>query len=387
MTGAEGAADQGSPPERIGRYRVLRRIGKGAMGSVYAAEDETLGRQVAVKVMMSDLQDDPEVRERFRREAKVTGQLLHRNVVTVFEFGEHGGHPYLAMELLNGLPLAEYLATPAASGIEAKMELMQQTLQGLEAAHARGIVHRDIKPSNLFVQDGGTLKILDFGVARLSTSELTRGGFVPGTPEYMSPEQAQGRQVDSRSDLFSAAAVFYFMVAGRGPFSSSDLRTVMRAVVQDDPQPLTDAEAPESLRRILMRGLAKSPADRYQRAGEMLADLERVRRSYEAATRRTAQAALDRYRQTLRVIDERRALAHTLGLADVEAECEESAWRLGARFPIFAGQRGATMLQPMERATASAALDSLQKRHNAEAAALEGLREDAVDRMRNGERR
>jgi eukaryotic-like serine/threonine-protein kinase len=384
---AGGKADQGSSPERIGRYRVLHRIGRGAMGSVYAAEDETLGRQVAIKVMMSDLQDEPQVRERFYREAKVTAQLLHRNIVTVFEFGEHDGHPYLAMELLSGLPLADYLATPAATGSEAKMELMQQTLKGLEAAHARGIVHRDIKPSNLFVQDDGTLKILDFGVARLSTSDLTVGGVVPGTPEYMSPEQAQGRQVDARSDLFSAAAVFYFMVAGRGPFASPDLRTVMRAVVQEDPAPLTDADAPESLRRVLMRGLAKSPADRYQRADEMLADLERVHRSYAAVTRRTAQAALDRYRQTLRVIDERRELAHTLGLSNVEAECEEAAWRLGARFPMFAGQSGATMLQPMERATATAALDSLQKRHNAEAAALEALREDAVDRMRGGERR
>src|SRR4029079_1966229 len=134
-----------------------------------------------------------------------------------------------------GLPLALYLRTPAAESLVAKIDLMMQVCDGLQGAHRKGVVHRDIKPSNLFVQHDGSVKILDFGVARLASSNLTKSGFLVGTPEYMSPEQAQGKRVDGRSDRFSAAAVFYFMVAGRGPFSSPDLPKMLRAVIHDDP--------------------------------------------------------------------------------------------------------------------------------------------------------
>ena len=376
------------PPARhIGRYRILERIGRGAMGMVYAAEDDAIGRRVAIKVMMGDLQDEPEVRERFYREAKVTGQLSHRNIVTVFDFGEDGGHPYLVMELLNGLPLAEHLKTPAAVGIDARMDLMRQACEGLQAAHARGIVHRDVKPSNLFVQRDGTLKILDFGVARLSSSNLTASGFLLGTPEYMSPEQTQGRPVDARSDLFSAAAVFYFMLAGRGPFASPDLPQILRAVVHEEPPPLTDAQAPEALRRVLLKGLAKSPADRYQQCVDMLADIDQVRRTSEAAARRIAEAAVERYRQILAVIEERRTLGRSIGVADIEASCDEAAGRLAARFPAFARLTApGALLEPMDRSAASAALESLQKRHNAQAAALAALKEEAADMLRRRER-
>ena len=218
MTAAAGATTTpDGTPQHIGRYRVVEPISKGAMGRVFAAVDEAIGRRVAIKVMMGDLQDETEVRERFYREAKIMGQLSHPNVVTVFDFGESGGHPFIVMELLAGLPLAGYLATPAAAGVDAKIGLMIQACEGLQVAHNHGVIHRDIKPSNLFVQRDGTLKILDFGVARLAQSHLTRAGFLLGTPEYMSPEQAQGRPVDARSDLFSAAAVFYWMLAGQGP--------------------------------------------------------------------------------------------------------------------------------------------------------------------------
>src|SRR5687768_14493790 len=158
-------------PAYIGRYRLIERIGKGAMGMVYAADDEAMGRRVAIKVMMSDLQEEPETRARFYREAKVTGQLVHRNIVTVFDLGEDFGRPYIVMELLQGVPLGEYLRSPEARTLDAKLDLMLQVCDGLQAAHDRGVVHRDVKPSNLFVQRDGSLKILDFGIAHLASSK------------------------------------------------------------------------------------------------------------------------------------------------------------------------------------------------------------------------
>jgi serine/threonine-protein kinase len=380
------ADDSTGTPTHIGRYRVVARLGKGTMGIVYAAEDETLGRRVAVKVMMADLQDEPEVRERFYREARVTSQLTHRNIVTVFDFGQDRGHPYIVMELLTGLPLADYLRTPAAASIDRRIELMQQTCEGLQLAHARGVIHRDIKPSNLFVQRDGTLKILDFGVARLASSSLTLSGFLVGTPEYMAPEQAQGFTVDGRSDLFSAAAVFYLMLAGRGPFAVGDLPAVLRAVVVEPPPPLTDEEAPEPLRRVLMRALAKAPAERYQQCADLLADLTRVRRTLDATTRRMVLAAVERYRQTLDLIEKRRALGTALSTPGIGRACDEAVAQLAAWFPVCAAHiaTGAP-IDLADRHAANAMLEALQTRHNLEMAALAALQDDSVDTLRRGE--
>jgi len=366
-------------PKYIGRYRVVERIGKGAMGMVFSAEDESLGRTVAVKVMMGDLEDEPEMRGRFFREAKITGQLAHRNIVTVFDLGEDDHRPFIVMELLSGLPLAAHLKTPSADSLETKVDLMMQVCEGLQVAHGKGVVHRDVKPSNLFVQRDGSVKILDFGVARLASSNLTKSGFLVGTPEYMSPEQAQGKPVDARSDVFSAAAVFYFMLAGRGPFSSPDLPKMLRAVIHDDPPPLTETEAPDALRRVLMKGLAKSPADRYQQCAELLADLSRVRRSYEGATQRVAQAALERYRQTKATIEERRALGRSLGRSDIDRAGADAIARLAARFPDVAKHaEPGSLMEPMDRAVAQDTLEALQTRHNTELASLEALRAEAA---------
>jgi len=275
---ADGAAPGTGLPRSIGRYRVVERIGKGAMGVVYAADDETLGRRVAIKVMMGALESEPEMRERFFREAKVTGQLAHRNIVTVFDLGEDEHRPFIVMELLSGMPLADFLRRPEGEPLDTKLDLMIQVCEGLQVANAKGVIHRDVKPSNLFVQRDGTVKILDFGVARLASSSLTKSGFLVGTPEYMSPEQAQGRALDARSDVFSAAAVFYFMLAGRAPFASPDLPQMLRAVIHEQPPALADEQAPEPLRRVLAKALAKSPAERFQRCADLQADLGRVRR-------------------------------------------------------------------------------------------------------------
>ena len=369
-------------PQFIGRYRLIERIGKGAMGMVYAADDETMGRRVAVKVMMADLEQEPETRERFYREAKVTGQLVHRNIVTVYDIGEDHGRPYIVMELLQGVPLGEYLQRPEARALDAKLDLMRQICEGLEVAHERGVIHRDIKPNNLFVLPDGNLKILDFGVARLATSTLTAKGFLVGTPEYMSPEQAMGRPVDARSDVFSAASVFYFILTNRAPFGTSDLPKVLNAVMFNPPAPFTEGEAPEALGRVLLKALEKDPDRRQRSCAEMLSNIEEVRRVQDSDRHRVGNAALERYRQIVTLIEERRALSKGLFVPDTDRACDEAVSRLAQRFPDFARHAAeGTLMAPIDRDVAAAALTVLQARHNAELAAVAALREEAGDSL------
>ncbi len=364
-------------PQYVGRYRVVDRIGKGAMGVVYGAIDEHLGRRVAVKLMLADFEEEPELRERFYREARITGQLAHRNIVTLFDLGEEKGRPFIVMELLDGVPLADFLSTAAASSIDVKMDLMMQLCDGLQNAHEAGVVHRDVKPSNLFVLKDGTLKVLDFGVARLAASSLTASGMLLGTPEYMAPEQARGQKMDGRSDVFSAAGVCYFMLTGRPPFGSRDLRKVLQAIINDPPVALTEDDAPEALRRILTKGLAKAPEDRYQQCTEMRDELAQVRRSNAAGTIRIVNAAHDRYHQILALIEDRRGTGRMLGVEGIDRSCDEAIARLKERFPAFAAALTPAAMEPMDRSVAKAMLEALQGRHNAEQAALAALRERA----------
>jgi predicted Ser/Thr protein kinase len=370
-------------PQFIGRYRLIERIGKGSMGVVYAAEDESMGRRVAIKVMMTDLEQEPETRARFYREAKVTGQLVHRNIVTVYDLGEDQGRPYIVMELLQGVPLGEHLLRPEAATLDAKLDLMMQVCDGLQAAHERGVIHRDVKPNNLFVLSDGSLKILDFGVARLATSTLTASGFLVGTPEYMSPEQAMGRSVDARSDLFSAAGVFYFMLTGRAPFGASDLPKVLNAVMFNPAMPLTPEEAPEALSRVLGKALEKDPGRRQRSCGELWTELDEVRRVYDADRQRLGNAALERYRMILALIEERRTLSRALFVPDADRVCDEARARLAQRFPQFAPHAAeGALMAPVNRDVAAGALAALQSRYNTELATVESLRADAGDSMR-----
>jgi serine/threonine protein kinase len=262
--------------EQLGRYRLLERIGGGATSLVFAAHDEAMNRKVALKMIVADLEDEKETRERFYREARVTAQLFHRNIVTVLDVGEDQGHPYIVMELLDGWPLGEYLTLETSRPLSTNLDLIKQLCSGLQAAHEFGVVHRDIKPSNLFVQRDGGLKILDFGLARLHASTLTAMGQIVGTPDFMSPEQAAGEKVDARSDIFSAAAVSYLILTGRPPFTGPNLGRTLDALLHQNPAPITDAEAPASLREVLDKGLAKDPARRYQSSADMLLALEAV---------------------------------------------------------------------------------------------------------------
>ena len=374
MTPTSQTADR---PDRIGRYRVVEWIGKGSMGTVYSAIDEQLGRPVAVKLMLPDFEDDPELRERFYSEARVTAQLAHPNIVTLFDLGEHDNRPFIVMELLEGFPLNEYLRTDAVPSLDTKLDLMLQVCDGLQHAHRAGVIHRDVKPSNLFVTRDGTLKVLDFGIARLSSSNLTAAGVLLGTPEYMSPEQARGQTMDARTDVFSAAGVFYFMIAGRAPFGSRDLRKVLHAIITEDPPALTDDQAPEALRQVLARGLAKNPGERYPDCADLRAGIDRVRRALAVTTSRVVQAARDRCEQILVLIEERRALGRSLGIADIDASCNDAAVRLQVRFPGFADPSAAPPV--MDGAAAKAALQALQSRYNAEQASLASLQQRAID--------
>lgn len=263
-------------PMQIGGYRLFERLGGGTTSAVYAAVHEATGQQIALKLLAADLQDEPEARERFVREARVTAELQHRNIVRVVDAGAEGDRLFIAMELLDGLPLPAFLRTEQAAIFEAKLALMLQLCDGLQAAHDRGIVHRDIKPGNLFVERDGTLKILDFGLARLKASTLTGHGQIVGTPDFMSPEQAEGRQVDQRADVFSAAAVCYLILTGRSPFGGIDLRKTLHALLNDPPESIKESEAPAAISRVLFKALAKRPDDRYPSCASMRSDLQNV---------------------------------------------------------------------------------------------------------------
>jgi hypothetical protein len=343
-------------PSTIGRYRIQARLGRGAMGIVYSARDDQLERNVALKVMMADLESDPETRARFYREAQITGKLLHRNIITVFDLGEEDGRLYLVMELLSGCTLAEFMKDGESPSLEQKLDLMIQTCEGLSSAHAKGIIHRDIKPSNLFVQTDGGLKILDFGIARLASSSMTMSGMIMGTPDYMSPEQAQGKEVDARSDIFSAAGVFYFMLTGRRPFEAPALPGVLHKVVREDPLPIRAHEAPSALAQVIAKGLQKDPARRYQRCGDMAAEIVKFKRQFDNETRQlvaSARARFDRVIELASMDGELRDALEMAPCADVDQSVRE-------RFPFFAtGDHDLAAIIPLNRDQVMAILEEL----------------------------
>jgi eukaryotic-like serine/threonine-protein kinase len=265
--------------QRIGRYELKARIGRGAMGVVYQAYDGVMCRDVALKVLTADCEDDPEIRTRFLREAQAAAGLVHPNIITIFEFGENNDRFFIAMELLRGTVLKDFLKQSASQSPGRKLHLMMQLCAGVGAAHRASICHRDIKPGNIFVRTDGLLKILDFGVARLASSNMTASGFVVGTPDYMSPEQARGEDIDGRSDIFSMGGVFYFMLTGRKPFVAPSMPMLFHQIQSENPLPIAD-DAPPELESVVMKALAKTREARYQSCDELLADLQLVARLY-----------------------------------------------------------------------------------------------------------
>ena len=258
-------------PEKIGKYRIDGVLGKGAMGVVYKGFDPGIERSVAIKTVRKDLVDPDlamQVMARFKNEAKAAGRLLHPNIVSVYEYGEDDANAFIAMEYVDGTGLREYLNRKASFDLGQIVAIVSQVLEALDFAHERGVVHRDVKPANLILTASGAVKVADFGIARIDTSNLTNAGMVMGTPSYMSPEQCQGKDIDRRSDLFSTGVVLYELLTGEKPFGGSIEAIAFKICYEDHRPPSEIAKLPvtPALDAIVAAALAKSPEARFQNA-------------------------------------------------------------------------------------------------------------------------
>ncbi|HVQ27804.1 MAG TPA: serine/threonine-protein kinase, partial [Planctomycetota bacterium] len=272
--------------ERIGKYQVVAKIGEGAMGEVYKARDPLLNRNVAIKTISGSLAADPQFKERFKREAQSAASLNHPNIVTVYEYGDDAGVTYIAMEFLEGVDLREAIRAKALGHLGRKLEVMEQISEGVASAHARGIVHRDLKPGNVHIQPSGHIKILDFGLAKLGASELTRSGTVMGTPHYMSPEQLRGLKADARADVFSLGAIFYEILSGQRAFENQPMHEVLARLRDREPVPLRKRApaTPALLVDIVERAMAREPGNRFKDAGELSRALVHAREELAGET-------------------------------------------------------------------------------------------------------
>jgi len=266
-------------PEKLGRYEIVRELGKGAMGVVYEGLDPNIGRRVAIKtarreVMAASGRAD-EMMERFLREARAAGNLSHPNIITIFDADREGDTAYFAMEYVQGTDLQQVIRENRRFSPEEAAEVAATVCDALGHAHEAGIVHRDIKPANIMRLPDGTLRVTDFGIARVADSDLTQDGALVGTPHYMSPEQFQGQRVDGRSDLFSVGIILYELLTGEKPFTGEALGTVMHNVTQQEPiQPKTlNVTVNPTLNSVVLKALSKDPFQRYQDARAMAAAL------------------------------------------------------------------------------------------------------------------
>jgi beta-lactam-binding protein with PASTA domain/predicted Ser/Thr protein kinase len=274
------------------RYRMVRKLGGGGMADVYLAEDQELGRRVAIKILHGRYVNDEQFVERFRREATHAAGLSHPNIVSIFDRGTADGSYFIVMEYVEGRTLKELIRSRGLCPIPVAIAYTRQILSALRYAHRNGVIHRDIKPHNVIVDPEGVVKVTDFGIARAGASQMTEEGAIIGTAQYLSPEQARGAPVDQTSDLYSAGIVLYELLTGEVPFTGeSPVEIAMKHLTEVPPRPSAlRPEVPDDLDLVVVRALAKEPADRYQSAAAMDADLETVARGGRVATD-TAEAA------------------------------------------------------------------------------------------------
>jgi beta-lactam-binding protein with PASTA domain/predicted Ser/Thr protein kinase len=269
-----------------GRYRLVCRVGSGGMADVWLAEDAQLGRRVAIKLLHRRFAADEQFAERFRREASHAAGLQHPNIVAVYDRGEWDGTWYIAMEYVEGPTLKEIVRERGALPPELAIDVVVQILRAARYAHKHGIVHRDLKPHNVILDEEGRVKVTDFGIARAGASEMTETGAIMGTAQYLSPEQAQGLPVDARSDLYSIGVILYELLTGRVPFDAESAVTIALKHVSEPPIPPSELVPgiPPALEAVVLKAMAKDPADRYQDADAFIADLQAARDAPLAAT-------------------------------------------------------------------------------------------------------
>jgi beta-lactam-binding protein with PASTA domain/predicted Ser/Thr protein kinase len=275
-----------------GRYRILRKLGSGGMANVYLAEDEDLGRRVAIKILNDRYASDDSSNERFRREAKSAAGLSHPHIVAIYDRGEADGRPYIAMEVIEGRSLKEVIVASGSLPIQQAVMYAKQILNALRFAHRHGIIHRDIKPHNILLGAEDRLKVTDFGIARAGASQMTEAGSIMGTAQYLSPEQARGAPVTAASDLYSVGVVLYEMLTGTTPFEGETPIEIAMKHLNEPPRPpsaLRPEISPE-LDQIVLRALAKDAGERYQAAEEFSADLDRVEAGIPVAPETAAAA-------------------------------------------------------------------------------------------------
>ncbi len=279
---------------QVGKFELRELIGEGAMGVVWRAYDSVIRRFVALK-LLSRAGRSPDARERFLREARAAGALQHPNLVTIYDLGDADGQLFIAMELVDGRDLSAVIALAEPLALERKLDIVIEVLQGLSYAHERGVIHRDIKPSNIRLASDGAVKIMDFGIARLQSADVTGSGAIVGTPTYMAPEQITNGAITPATDIFAVGCLLYELLAYQKPFAGETVHGVLYQVLTTDPKPLRTLapSIPAALERVVAKAMAKVPEDRYETARQMRSALFSIRVALSGAHETTERLSLN----------------------------------------------------------------------------------------------